>query len=808
MSADDRKPHPEGVESVAAASPRAAATAEAVGATMASSGAAGTSAAHAEVQALALRSWHLPHFGEEETGRAIPAPHDGAALDLAYAAVFDESRNDDSGSTEAKLARAAAALPFLAEGPAALLGDASALSAHALRKRAKAQTAALLNASPAVKPDSASQALWTSHPWRRADGSSPLSRSEFFAWLPSEELAIAAERTADSHPVLNVRTLAAWHVEMDCDECMAEQYRGGAEFCPFWKVAQQLVAFEVPLKPDANVAALGIAAPPRAPPTEAALVAAECAKLVKLGVLEVEHGPPEPGSVLSAVLVVQKRTSTLDAETQARIDDPLFVAQKGLERGATIADRAAAIARERSARAPSARDYERAVEEVAGPAVSNRVVLDLTGSGVNGCTIAWPHSLPSVHDATDWLATDDQLVLDVVKGYYAVRVARSSRKLMRFLDPNTGIIYRFLRMVMGGKASGSNFCVLSGMIARRIRWLCLRVGLRAAISVYIDDFLLRAARAHMAAVEAHALAAAAEANVAFSTSKRQCGQVVVYCGARAASNAAGLGPLLSAKPEHVFAFCQSVAVIARAAQHGARVPAWVCAHAAGLGGFVAGFVAALRPRLGAFVYAGDKYSPNAMLDTGRDGIASSATWIVARAAARGFSCHRRLTRDDVTNVARLFSDASGERDQGAGAMFLNEVIHRCWESADFRGGAHAAAVMLKLELDPILGGFRLWGPRWRGKLVAVYVDNSGVAYCINAGRARRGSDAHKMIVELFDLADRYGFEIIAIWLPRRYNAACDTVSKEGSLEDAAAAIRAFFGGRVIHVSAYERFTLV
>ena len=66
--------------------------------------------------------------------------------------------------------------------------------------------------------------------------------------------------------------------------------------------------------------------------------------------------------------------------------------------------------------------------------------------------------------------------------------------------------------------------------------------------------------------------AAAAANVSFSLPKRQCGQVVVYCGARADSNAAGAGPLLEAKTEHIFAFCQSIAIIARAADRGLRVP--------------------------------------------------------------------------------------------------------------------------------------------------------------------------------------------------------------------------------------------
>ena len=752
----------------------------------------------------------LPHAGvtPQAPGLGADAPplHDGIALDLAYKAVFDAERNDDSGSTEAQLERAARTLPALAAGPAALLGDARRMDAGTLRRRAKAQMAVLLDASPAEKPDSASQALWRRHPWLRADGSSPMTLSELNERLAGIEQEIESERTVASHPVVRLRTLMLWHVEMDCADCMAAQARGGVETCAFWTVAWQLVSFEPPLKPDTDFAALGVGEHAPAPPEEATLIAAECAKLVGLGVLETESGPPEPGSIMSGAFVVKKLSPVLDEETRARVNDPVFVAQRGLARGTTVAERAQDIARARGLLTPSARDFERAVAEVSAPAASNRVVVDLKASGLNACMVDWPHSLPSIHDQTDWLREDDQLVLDVVKGYYAVRVARAARKFFRFRDPNTGIVYRLLRLVMGGKISGSLFCVLSGMIARRIRWLCERDGLRVAITVYIDDYLLRALRAQMDRVEAHAWAAAAAANVSFSVPKRQRGQRVSFCGAIADSDAGGQGPLLTSKPEHVFGFCQTIAIIARAAELGIRVPAWVCAHAAGLGGFIAGFIACLRPRLGAFCYAGDKYSPLMLLDAGRDGIGASATWIRARAGARGFTCHRSFSPAALANLARLFGDASGERDQGAGAMWLNEVIHRCWEAVDFRG-ALAAASMLKLELDPILGGFRRWGPRWLGKLVVVYVDNCGVAYCINAARAKRGTDAHKMIVELFDIADRCGFEILAVWLPRRYNAACDTISKESTLAAAAAAIRAFFPEQVLHVSAYERFAL-
>ena len=123
---------------------------------------------------------------------ARPSHDDGADIDLAYNAIFDALRDDVSGSTEAKLARAARALPSLAAGPEAILGDATQMSSHVLRARLKAQTNSLLDLTPAAKPDAASQGLWQQHPWRLADGSSPISLSELNAQLASIEAEIEA----------------------------------------------------------------------------------------------------------------------------------------------------------------------------------------------------------------------------------------------------------------------------------------------------------------------------------------------------------------------------------------------------------------------------------------------------------------------------------------------------------------------------------------------------------------------------------------------------------------------------------------
>ena len=753
------------------------------------------------------RAPHAPAAGAAATASAAApaAPADsrnGLDLDLAYEAIRDRNNDDLSGSTPAQLQRAAAALGMVLDGPASFFHGTESLSAHSLRRRAAAQFAALTGGSKAHKADPMSRELFETHPWPRA-GAGGLTKSAFFAMLPSIEREITEESTATSHGVNRVRTLAAWHVEHDCPRCVAAAAQGGDELCSFWEVARQLVDFAPPLRPGTDITALGVGLGPPDPVDEAVLKTAKFEELRSLGVLEVDPSPGEDGSVFSSAHVVHKIVRDLDGAAAAAVASGNIrgVATAGLARGVAVTQRARELALAAHHHQPSASDYSRAATEVAGHGVSHRVVLDLTSSGLNDATADWPHTLPSVHEATDWLPTDEQLVNDVVRGYYAVRIRRSARKLFKCRDPATGIVYRFCRLVMGGKVSSSLFCVLSGMIARRVQHLCSREGIRVAITTYIDDFLFRAHAANMSRVDAICAEATAAANISFSEKKRQRGKCVTFCGARASSDADGSGPVLEAKHEHLFAFCESIGIIKAADDVGAPVPAAVFEYTAGIGQFIAGFVAALKPRLGALCFAGSAYGGRTMLRTDRDGISDSVQWIAARASARGFDCYRRISASADSDVVRLFSDSSGVRTQGAGAIWRQEAIYRRWTLAETRN--MAAASTLALELDPVLGAFRRWGHRWRGRLVTVYIDNLGAAYCVNAQRAARGSLAARRIVELFDLADEFGFEIIAIWLPRRFNRACDAISKQSSLAEASAALSSLFGAQQISIFAYD-----
>jgi hypothetical protein len=82
---------------------------------------------------------------------------------------------------------------------------------HALRLRARAQSAAITGASAVHKADPMSAELWQTHPWQQLR---KYTCTQFFVDLDRVEAEIAEEAAAAEapHPVLNARQFAAWHV--------------------------------------------------------------------------------------------------------------------------------------------------------------------------------------------------------------------------------------------------------------------------------------------------------------------------------------------------------------------------------------------------------------------------------------------------------------------------------------------------------------------------------------------------------------------------------------------------------------------
>jgi hypothetical protein len=73
-----------------------------------------------------------------------------------------------------------------------------------------------------------------------------------------------------------------------------------------------------------------------------------------------------------------------------------------------------------------------------------------------------------------------------------------------------------------------------------------------------------------------------------------------------------------------------------------------------------------------------------------------------------------------------------------------------------------------------------YGPKLRGKLVLIRVDNAGTAHNINRHRSGLKTALPRRAHTLRLLAWRYGFEYVAVHTPREWNGLADALSKAES----------------------------
>ena len=113
-------------------------------------------------------------------------------------------------------------------------------------------------------------------------------------------------------------------------------------------------------------------------------------------------------------------------------------------------------------------------------------------------------------------------------------------------------------------------------------------------------------------------------------------------------------------------------------------------------------------------------------------------------------------------------------DAGDDAVFLvaggRFVYHRLTE-AERALSSHAR------ELLPSVIASRVFGPEWRGKIVAMMFDNSGTAYSVSSGSSRTDDGARDMLRAQADLSLLHDFELVGVWGPRSANVLCDAGSK-------------------------------
>lgn len=116
----------------------------------------------------------------------------------------------------------------------------------------------------------------------------------------------------------------------------------------------------------------------------------------------------------------------------------------------------------------------------------------------------------------------------------------------------------------------------------------------------------------------------------------------------------------------------------------------------------------------------------------------------------------------------MATDASG--DWGCGAWVGEALFHHRWSEEQLQWS------MPHKELFPLIRLCANMGDQLRGKLVVMATDSITNVFAINAG----SSSSHlcnDLLMELADLERRFGFESVAVWLPREFNAVPDCLSK-------------------------------
>ena len=162
-------------------------------------------------------------------------------------------------------------------------------------------------------------------------------------------------------------------------------------------------------------------------------------------------------------------------------------------------------------------------------------------------------------------------------------------------------------------------------------------------------------------------------------------------------------------------------------------------------------------------------------------VRSDLRWWAAKLVDDSWSGSRVLTKQLATPIA-IKSDASGEFGAGFHQLDVEDPVWACWPWSAEQRLLYKDDMVAK-ELDPLVQAVRCHGAKWRGKLLNVATDSTGVVYAINAGRAKSHS-ARQLMRDVADLLQEYDIDIAAQWVPRELNVVADLLSRQLTLEQA------------------------
>ena len=641
---------------------------------------------------------------------------------------------------------------------------------------------------PAFKPEANEpKELWKTSPF------AAMSRGDFDCWKKDWAPVASAELARPGvFPFADIDGILAAHCP-SCSECKAGApcyiwgaCRTWADFHPVWEEGREPARFDPHKDGRPDVFEVDPLSP------EGVALGAQIDRLLGGACVEEVANPEDPDEarVFTKVFVTPKakyNTSAAEAAaiagggggyevgnlaSLARARAERIFSKLGADKSWTRESFAAAMAEERLA--PKWR-------LVAG--------FDQT---LNPNTPHWAMAMPSFLGdfATGWEAGDLLSKMDMKDGFYTVRLSLAARKFFCFRDPrNPARVLRFTRLPMGITHAPAVFSALTGEFVQHLRHSSYVQAYGCAAAMYVDDLGLRAHNIEgdgklAADFKSYAKSEGGKWRFVWAAgADKDIGPVssLDLTGACFASNVAGK-PQVRVSGAQMFAMLVDMYLVefairrksgARGKAAAAEVPAAWVRSLAGRASWVAQFTYGARPNMGSLWYAaeggaGRRATVN-LVAVG--GLLGNVEWFLRRAES-GRLRGERFMRGDLLqpgDIVRLFSDASGSC--GAAAHWGCEALWHGWVEGEAKMSIQAK------ELHPIVAAARVWGARWRGKVVVAATDNLGNAYGINKGKAK-SVRARALLAELYDLADQHGFEIVAVWLPREYNTTADALSKE------------------------------
>ena len=134
-------------------------------------------------------------------------------------------------------------------------------------------------------------------------------------------------------------------------------------------------------------------------------------------------------------------------------------------------------------------------------------------------------------------------------------------------------------------------------------------------------------------------------------------------------------------------------------------------------------------------------------------------------------------------VVGLASDASKQPEEGHSAWAVTDGSSVYYSNVS---GDQRHLTSSDLELSTVGPYFRANAEQLRRKIVFIGTDSLVTMFRLNKGKAARGTYAYAMLQFIYEVADEYDIDFVAVWIPRSANQFVDRLSKCRTADEARA----------------------